>query len=316
MHLSNLTTRVLVAAVGTPLIVLVTMAGGYWFFGFVALLSLSALHEFYALARAKGAAPQMITGVAFGFLFTLAFLYNRISFRILALLDTWGIAVPFPSFAQLLLIILLVFLPATLLIELFRNRPSPLVNIATTLLGVLYVPLFLGTLIGLRELYVPSDFPVYAHFPTSGPSVPETVRETIYSWGGMTVVGIFVSIWACDSAAYFAGRWWGRAKLLERVSPKKTVEGAVAGFIVAVGAFLLVRALFLPYLSVPHALVCGSIIGIFGQMGDLVESLMKRDAGVKDSSAVIPGHGGLLDRFDSLIFVSPLLFLYLDFVVF
>jgi phosphatidate cytidylyltransferase len=316
MQVSNLTTRVVVAAVGIPLIVLVTIAGGYWFFAFVALISILGLHEFYGLVRAKGAAPQVWTGMIFGLALTIAFLYNKISFVVLSLIDTVGLAVPLPSFTQFLVIILLLFLPLAMLVELFRNRHSPLVNVATTALGVFYVSLFLGTLVGLRELYVPSDFPVYAHFATSGPAVPEAIRETIYSWGGVTVLGFFAAIWMCDSAAYFVGRWWGKHKLLERVSPKKTWEGAIAGFIFALGTFLLVRTFFLPYLSFIHAVVCGSIIGIFGQLGDLVESWMKRDAGVKDSSAVIPGHGGILDRFDSLIFVSPLLFLYIDFIVF
>jgi phosphatidate cytidylyltransferase len=130
------------------------------------------------------------------------------------------------------------------------------------------------------------------------------------------VIALFASIWLCDSAAYFAGRALGRTKLFERVSPKKTWEGAAAGFVFAIGAFLLARVLVLPYLTVTSAVVCGAIVGVFGQVGDLAESLLKRDAGVKDSSALIPGHGGVLDRFDSLLFVSPLVFLYLDFIVF
>jgi phosphatidate cytidylyltransferase len=142
------------------------------------------------------------------------------------------------------------------------------------------------------------------------------VEQTIYRWGGLTIIAIFASIWICDSAAYFAGRAIGRHKLFERVSPKKTWEGAIAGFVGAVLAFVAAKALVLPYLSFSSAIICGAIIGSFGQLGDLVESLMKRDAGVKDSSALIPGHGGIFDRFDSLLFVSPLLYFYLDFIVF
>ncbi len=189
-------------------------------------------------------------------------------------------------------------------------------NAATTVFGVTYVSLFLGALIGVRELFIPADFPVYAHFQTPGPSVSADVEETIYRWGGLTVIALFASIWICDSAAYFAGRALGRHKLFERVSPKKTWEGAVAGFIFAVLAFIGAKALLLPYMSYGSAVVCGAIVGIFGQLGDLAESLMKRDAGVKDSSALIPGHGGAFDRFDSLMFVSPLVFFYLDFIVF
>jgi phosphatidate cytidylyltransferase len=109
---------------------------------------------------------------------------------------------------------------------------------------------------------------------------------------------------------------WGRHKFFERVSPNKTWEGAIAGFITAVATFVLARFIALPYLTLSEAITAGILIGVFGQAGDLVESLLKRDCGVKDSSSVIPGHGGMLDRFDSIILVSPLLFLYFDFVIF
>ena len=171
-------------------------------------------------------------------------------------------------------------------------------------------------LVGLRELFVPSDFPVYLHFHVPGPSVPDDVAATIDRWGGFTVLSVFASIWLCDSAAYFVGRAIGKHKLFERVSPNKTWEGAIAGLVFAIGGFVLAHHLLLPYLSLRDALVCGGIVGVFGQLGDLGESLLKRDAGVKDSSNLIPGHGGVLDRFDSLLFVSPLIYCYLDFVVF
>jgi len=316
MALSNLTTRIFVAIVGIPAILAATLAGGYLFFAFVALVSTLALHEFYALARGKGASPQVIPGMSFGLLFVAVFMYDRLHIAVLHLFALWGQEIPLPTMSQTVLILLLVFVPTVLLIELFRNRPSAVLNMASTIFGVLYVSLFFGSLVGLRELFVPADFPVWAHFTVVGPSVPDEIATMIYRWGGWTVVAVFAGIWACDSAAYFAGRAFGRHRLFERVSPKKTWEGAVAGLLAAIGAFVLMREIALPYLSLRDALVCGTVIGVFGQTGDLIESLMKRDAGVKDSSALLPGHGGILDRFDSLMFVSPLLFFYLDFVVF
>jgi phosphatidate cytidylyltransferase len=104
--------------------------------------------------------------------------------------------------------------------------------------------------------------------------------------------------------------------LFSRVSPNKTWEGAASGLVAALGTALLARYVALPFLSVGESLVVGVVVGIFGQLGDLAESLLKRDAGVKDSSNIIPGHGGMLDRFDSLLFVSPILFLFFDFVLF
>ncbi|MEP7219062.1 MAG: phosphatidate cytidylyltransferase, partial [Bacteroidota bacterium] len=123
------------------------------------------------------------------------------------------------------------------------------------------------------------------------------------------------AIWTCDSFAYYAGRSFGKHKLFERVSPKKTWEGAVAGAIGGVAAMIGMQQWFLPYLTVGDAVVIGFIAGVFGQLGDLAESHMKRDAGVKDSSQIIPGHGGIFDRFDSLLFVAPLVYIYLNFIV-
>ncbi len=313
--MSNLAVRVLVALVGIPTILFLTSAGGYYFFGFVVVVSTIGLQEYYTLARTRGTFPQVVPGIALGVLVNGVFLYNKAGFGFLSLLSGFGVSVPFPTMAQLFLILLLLFVPAIMGIELMRNRGSALMNTATTVLGVCYVSFCFGTLVALREVFVPGDFPFGRFFTLQGVSVPDEIAATVYGWGGMTIIAIFASIWICDSAAYFIGRAFGRHKLLPRVSPNKTWEGAIAGFVGAVAAFVAARQLALPYLTVMQAIWCGIIVGVFGQIGDLAESLLKRDAGVKDSSSIIPGHGGILDRFDSLLFVSPLLFLYIDFIV-
>ncbi len=314
--MSNLATRVLVAVVGIPVILLVTMAGGFYFYGFVLIVALLAMHELYGLARAKGMSPQTGPGMVLGGLIVTSFAWFKVRLLVAGGLLNMGIHVPFPTMAQALLILSLVALPAVMTAELFRGRAGPIMNIAVTLFGAGYVGLCLGSLVGLRELFIPEDFPVYAFFPVHGTAVPDDVAAVLYRWGGYTVIALFASIWLCDSAAYFAGRKFGRHRLFERVSPKKSWEGALAGFLAALGAFQVARLLVLPYMTVPDALVCGVIVGVCGQVGDLAESLLKRDAGVKDSSTLIPGHGGVLDRFDSLLFVTPLVFVYLDFIVF
>lgn len=122
---------------------------------------------------------------------------------------------------------------------------------------------------------------------------------------------LFAATWLCDSAAYFGGRTFGRHKLYLQASPNKTIEGAISGFM---GAALLLPILALLHLASPTALdyvFLPLIVGVAGQIGDLIESLMKREAGVKDSAQVIPGHGGFLDRFDSLLLSSPLYFAFL-----
>lgn len=290
--------------------------GGFYFFGLMALISALALHEYYQLARKKGVKPQVVLGLVFGFCVSAVFIFDKLQYVVLSVAVGWGWAIPLPSMAQWFLILVLAFVPTIVLVELFRNKGSALMNTAVTVFGVFYIPLFLGSFIGLRELFVPADFPVFLYFDVHGIEIPAEIVKTIDTWGGYTVIAVFVSIWVCDSAAYFAGRAMGRHKLFPRVSPNKTWEGAVAGFAGAVAAFLIARELALPYMTMANAIVCGCIVGVFGQLGDMVESLLKRDAGVKDSSALIPGHGGVMDRFDSLILVAPLMFLYLDFMVF
>jgi len=184
------------------------------------------------------------------------------------------------------------------------------------MMGLVYISLFFGTFIGLRELFVPLDFPMLRYFPNESSFTDASIVEQVYRWGGYTVVAVLATIWICDTAAFHAGTAMGRHKLFPRVSPNKSWEGTIFGFVFAIAAAIAAKYIVLEYMSLRDALVMGVVVGIFGQLGDLVESLMKRDAGVKDSSNLLPGHGGVFDRFDSLLFVAPILYLYLDFIVF
>ena len=139
--------------------------------------------------------------------------------------------------------------------------------------------------------------------------------DDLYSRGGYLIISVFASIWICDSAAFFGGTALGKHKLFPRVSPKKSWEGAIFGFVFSIIAMYLAKVLVLDFLSLKDALIIGVLIGIFGQVGDLIESLLKRDAGIKDSSNLIPGHGGIFDRFDSLFFSAPIVFMYLVYFV-
>jgi phosphatidate cytidylyltransferase len=186
---------------------------------------------------------------------------------------------------------LLIVIVVTALIELFRNNGSAIINIGTTLLGIFYIGLFSVALLDIREFY---------------PFVGD-----LYLRGGFLIISILTTIWICDSAAYFAGLSLGKHKLFPRVSPKKSWEGAVFGFVFAILTMILAHFLVLDFLSLNEAIILGIIIGIIGQIGDLIESLLKRDAKVKDSSSLIPGHGGVFDRFDSLLFSAPVILLYL-----
>jgi phosphatidate cytidylyltransferase len=116
--------------------------------------------------------------------------------------------------------------------------------------------------------------------------------------------------WLGETAAYIVGSLLGRTKLAPIVSPKKTVEGAVTQLIVSVLAAVIAQVWFVDALSVGQAAVAGAILGVVGQVGDLAESVLKRSVGAKDAGQLIPGHGGILDRIDGLLFNAPVLFYY------
>lgn len=202
------------------------------------------------------------------------------------LINTFRTLTDFYSITLLIIIIIT-------LIELFRNRGSSILNIGVSLLGIFYIGLFSSALLAIREFY---------------PNIDE-----FYLRGGYLIISVFAAIWICDSAAYYGGSALGKHKLFPRVSPNKSWEGAIFGFIFAVITLVLAKILVLNFLSWSSAITIGIIIGLFGQTGDLIESLFKRDADVKDSSSVIPGHGGIFDRFDSLLYTAPVILLYLKY---
>lgn len=151
--------------------------------------------------------------------------------------------------------------------------------------GLVYVPVLFSFLPALRELD-----------PGSA--------------GVAWVFLVLVITWFGDTGAYFAGRFLGKHKLFERVSPKKTWEGAIGGMVAAVGGAILVTQLGLPKVGLHHAIILGVVVDAIGIVGDLVESMLKRAFGVKDSGWIMPGHGGILDRVDALLFTAPAVWLY------
>jgi len=116
--------------------------------------------------------------------------------------------------------------------------------------------------------------------------------------------------WLADTGGYFFGRFFGKTKLYEAVSPKKTRAGFVGALVGAAAGASLASFWYLPSLPIAHSLPLAIVAGGLGQLGDLVESLLKRSTGIKDSGSIVPGHGGLLDRVDALLFASPLVYLY------
>ena len=175
-------------------------------------------------------------------------------------------------------------------IEIFRTTSNPTRNLAMNFFCIFYVGGLLSTLIGLRNL--------------------DTLHSTYFT---LTMV---LSIWICDSAAFYFGSKWGRKKILPSISPKKSWVGCIAGLISSFIVYGVAKYLHLLEITGEEMLVLVIITGLFGQVGDFAESLLKRNAGVKDSGTMLLGHGGVLDRFDSLIFASPLTYFYLYFFKF
>ncbi len=134
--------------------------------------------------------------------------------------------------------------------------------------------------------------------------------------GADGIQGVFflvICVFASDTGAYYAGKMYGKTKLMPKVSPKKTIEGFAGGFLLSVLAAILCRFIFFESLGLLNAFLCGCAAGIFVPLGDLFESMTKRACNVKDSGNILPGHGGILDRIDGLLFAAPLIYLLINF---
>jgi phosphatidate cytidylyltransferase len=267
--MNELTKRVLIALIGIPLLLAATWYGEWYFFLMVLIISTTAQWEFYRLQHYKEIFPQNFLGIGVGIILLV------------------GIQIENLYYTRWILILSLVILVIS---ELFRPYKNVSAQIGVTLLGIFYIPGSLSTFIYLRH--------------HSAEIFPDRMNP-----GFFFITAVLIAIWICDTFAYAFGRWLGKHKLYEKVSPKKTIEGAVAGLVGSMLVFITVKTTLILPLSWMLVVTYGMVIGVLGQLGDLVESWFKRDAGVKDSSQLLPGHGGMLDRFDSLLIVAPSLFL-------
>jgi phosphatidate cytidylyltransferase len=265
--------RFLTAIWGIPLVVLAVWFDKPvpWFTVLAAVWGMLAVLEFYRITGVSKIRPLAIFGVA------------GTALLIIHPHCTYQFVLPFLLTAVIVLsLIMLVFVP---------NREGIFNGWAWTLGGIIYVGWLLGIMVALRL-----EAGTYA-FPEAG-------RNFIY----LALLATFGS----DTAAYFIGRAIGKHKLAPRISPGKTWEGAIAGVIGGVIIsllFTLDTPLQLP-LNYGQAVLLGVLISVFGQLGDLAESLLKRSTGVKDSGGLMPGHGGLLDRMDSVVFAGTVVYIY------
>jgi phosphatidate cytidylyltransferase len=275
---SEMTQRVLVALVGIPLAVAIVWIGGWPLAVLLMAISALAALEFFNLAEKKGAQPLRAAGAVLAAGFILLVAANRTGIE----LAGFGAVIAWAT---------IVF--ATLAIWHRGVEGQPLLSISTTLTGAVYTGGLLSFGFLLRHL----------------PGVQSAAH------GAALVFAPVLLTWTSDTFAYFVGRQFGTKKLIPRVSPGKTVQGAmgaVIGTVLVALAYSRVLSGFPLYeMSLAEAALFGLVMSVAAQVGDLAESLLKRDAGVKDSGTLLPGHGGALDRFDSLFFTLPIAYFFI-----
>ena len=261
--------RIITAVIGIPLVLAAIHFGGIIYMAFVGCVILFCLYE-YGLVLTLGKKPvHRVSLILWGLLMGAVAILGRADIKGLALPDN---LYPFA---------ISVVLCGTLFLEVLTPCRS-WERATNTFLGIFLIPWSLAHLINLR------DIPDYGEYLT---------------------LFMMITVWVCDSGAYFSGRFFGRHKLNAEVSPKKTWEGSIGGTILAVLAALLMQHLFLStFFTQLQAVYMGLLIAVVGQVSDLAESIIKRSTGVKDSSNLLPGHGGFLDRFDSYLLLAPIFY--------
>ena len=282
--LKNFIVRTLSGAV-----LLLVILGAMWvgYYGYLTLLlfiTVAGTWEFYSLAKAKGYEPQRSLGVAMATLFYVA--AAMISIMAVDGVKQFADNDTITLLVAILAIVIILFVAVVFVEEIFRNRTTPIANISTTIAGVGYVALPMALMTVMPMLIGGNG-----------------------DWRAIYFLFYLFLVWGNDIFAYLAGVTMGRHKMCERLSPKKSWEGFVGGVL----GSLAVGAVGAAVLDKSYVVWMGLalIVSLSSVVGDLVESMFKRDAGVKDSGNIIPGHGGILDRFDAFIISVPFAFVYI-----
>lgn len=273
---SELFYRVVSAVLFIPAILIIAIVGRGYYLLLIELGIGIGAYEFYKILEKRGLKPYISLGV------------------ISALILGWN-----SYFASHLftLVTLTVLLFAISISELYRkNIDNAIYHVSVTLFGVLYVGWLLSHLILLRQL-------------------PVFLNQADYGRGAIYTIIPFILAWLNDTGAYFIGNKFGNHQVFRRVSPAKTWEGCIGGGICGIIGIFILKFGWAPWMSIIDCIVLGVLGAFAAPFGDLIESLFKRDVQIKDVAKTIPGHGGILDRFDSTLFVAPVVYYYLRFFV-
>lgn len=270
--MNNFLTRTITGSV----FVIVVVGSAIWnFWAFAAVFGVFVVFgtwEFYNLVSRKNILPQKLLGTFIAFtLYTVS------------ILNISGVC---SKYTEILFLMIFAGSGFIFLLELFKKSEAPFQNIAFTFLGIIYIAIPFSLLVILND-YAEGNCGIFT-FP----------------------VLYFLMLWANDTFAYLVGMAIGKHRLFERISPKKTWEGAAGGFVFTL-ILAFVFSIYFNFLTLPEWLGLAGIIVVFGTYGDLAESMLKRSVDCKDSGKFFPGHGGILDRFDSVLLSAPFVFVYL-----
>ncbi len=274
--------RIITAVIGLALLVTVASFGHIALGIAVFILALAGMSEFYGVVSNVGYKPVKFIGYLSCTVILFISMNGRMG-RINFYMDLFK-SINYFSFAIFILLVLL------FCYAIFQHDKYSLIDIALTVFGMLYVVFLFSFVVLTRNLE----------------------NGYLYFWL------IFIGAWSTDTFAYFAGRIFGNHKLLPSISPKKTVEGAIggmAGSILVTVLYGLIINRYIPPVPIYHYVVLGVLNGFLSQVGDWAASSIKRYVGIKDFGKSIPGHGGVLDRFDSLLFTAPVVYFYISFIV-
>lgn len=278
--MDNKITRVVTGSIIGFTTLFAILGGGLPLFILTLLIVIFATKEYVSILQHKGFYPSLkVILFADAFIAILAY-FNRFNFI--------SFAVTVCSITAFMWV-------------LFKGRQPYIANVATTILGFVYGGLFPLYLIFLRDI---GAQPTYHYL----------LKNTGECPGKGIVLLIFFSILITDTGCYYFGSKLGKHKLAPIISPNKTIEGSLGGTFCSIAMSVLIGHMI--NLPVVHSVIAGVLIAVFAQIGDLCESLIKRDAGVKDSGNTLPGHGGFLDRTDSYVFTLPVLYYYFQYVVY
>jgi phosphatidate cytidylyltransferase len=274
-ELGSTAKRVLASIVFLPCLLIIARRGGFYYLALIDIMILIGLWEFYKMMEAKGLRPYKTLGILSG----------------LAL--SWYIFFRQGIYANFFLSIVFMGIMALELVR--KEKGLAVYHTSVTIFGVFYVAWFGSHLILLREL--------------------PHMKGLDYSYGFSFVVVAFVLTWCYDTGAYFIGSRIGRTRIFRSISAQKTLEGVFGGIAFSFAGILITRFAIASYLSLLQCVILAVGASVIGQVGDLVESMIKRDVKIKDASSTIPGHGGVLDRFDSLLFTAPLIYYYFKYFI-